>query len=99
VLASFALAAGLAGALVGRFGTRARPTEAALAGLTAALGITLLAALGGELSSLPLLLGAVVVLSGLGTLATWVGARLAQRQPPGDRRRVQRDPTRRATRP
>jgi len=77
VALSFLLACGLAGALVGRFGGRAKTREAACSG---ALGACLgwgLAALGGSLRPWLVALTSLALLVVFGALAAALGARLS----------------------
>jgi hypothetical protein len=74
LLVSYGVAAGLAGALVGRFGGRSRPREAAVSGVLAAFLVTSVAALGGSgLSTLGILL-AMAALAAVGASFGFVGA-------------------------
>lgn len=75
VAISFLLACGLAGALVGRFGGRAKAREAALSGALGAFVAWGIAALGGALRPWPVALISLIVLVGAGAGAAWVGAR------------------------
>ena len=77
VACSFLLASGGAGALVGRFGGKAKAREAALSG---ALGASIgwgLAALGGSLTPWVVALASLAVLVVSGAGAAFVGARIA----------------------
>ncbi|HEY3668076.1 MAG TPA: hypothetical protein VGL19_18865 [Polyangiaceae bacterium] len=76
VAGSFLFACGGAGAMVGRFGGRAKAREAALSGALGALAAWGLAVLGGSLSPWIVALTALVTLVLLGALAAFVGARL-----------------------
>lgn len=73
---SFLIACGGAGALVGRFGGRAKAREAALSGSLGALIGWGLAALGGSLSPWLVALVSLAVLLVFGAVAAFVGARL-----------------------
>jgi hypothetical protein len=76
VALSFLIACGGAGALVGRFGGKARSREAALSGSLGALIGWGLAALGGSLSPWLVALVSLAVLVTFGAGAAFVGARL-----------------------
>ncbi|HEX3773123.1 MAG TPA: hypothetical protein VHV51_01600 [Polyangiaceae bacterium] len=76
VALSFLFACGAAGALVGRFGGRAKTREAALAGALGAFSGWALAALGGALSPWLVALISLLVLLVFGTCAAFVGARI-----------------------
>jgi len=76
VALSFLIACGGAGALVGRFGGRAKAREAALSGSLGALIGWGLAALGGSLSPWLVAVVSLAVLVSLGAGAAFVGARL-----------------------
>ncbi|HEY4105529.1 MAG TPA: hypothetical protein VGM44_16640 [Polyangiaceae bacterium] len=76
VACSFLFACGAAGALVGRFGGRAKTREAALAGALGAFSGWALAALGGALSPWLVALISLLVLVGFGACAAFVGARI-----------------------
>jgi len=76
VASSFLIACTGAGALVGRFGGRAKARSAALSGALGAFGAWGLAALGGSLSPWIVALCALFVLVTLGAFAAFVGARL-----------------------
>ena len=76
VVLSFLIACGGAGAMVGRFGGRAKAREAALSGALGALFGWGLAALGGALSPWIVAASALVVLVTLGASAAFLGARL-----------------------
>jgi len=76
VALSFLIAAGAAGALVGRFGGRAKTREAALSGALGAFIGWGLAALGGPLSPWVVAVTAFFVLVIFGAGAAFVGARL-----------------------
>jgi hypothetical protein len=76
VALSFLLACGAAGALVGRFGGRAKAREAALSGALGAITGWGLAALGGALSPWVVAVTAFFVLVIFGAGAAFVGARL-----------------------
>jgi hypothetical protein len=73
---SFLIACGGAGALVGRFGGKAKAREAALSGSLGALLGWGLAALGGALSPWLVAVVSLAVLLALGAGAAFVGARL-----------------------
>jgi hypothetical protein len=76
VALSFLIACGAAGALVGRFGGRAKAREAALSGALGGFVGWGLAALGGALSPWLVALAALLVLAIFGAGAAFVGARL-----------------------
>jgi hypothetical protein len=76
VALSFLLACGAAGALVGRFGGRAKAREAALSGALGAFSGWGLAALGGALSPWVVAVTSFFVLVIFGAGAAFVGARL-----------------------
>jgi len=76
VAGSFLVACAGAGAMVGRFGGRAKAREAALSGALGAIASWGLAALGGSLSPWIVALTALVVLVLLGAGAAFVAARL-----------------------
>ncbi|HEX7451058.1 MAG TPA: hypothetical protein VF294_02170 [Polyangiaceae bacterium] len=76
VALSFLIACAGAGAMVGRFGGRAKAREAALSGALGAFAGWGLAALGGSLSPWIVALSALFVLVTLGAFAAFVGARL-----------------------
>jgi hypothetical protein len=76
VALSFLIACGGAGALVGRFGGRAKAREAALSGSLGAFIGWGLAALGGSLSPWLVAVVSLAVLVALGGAAAFVGARL-----------------------
>ena len=76
VALSFLIACGGAGALVGRFGGKAKASEAALSGSLGALLGWGLAALGGALSPWLVAVVSLAVLLTLGAGAAFVGARL-----------------------
>jgi hypothetical protein len=74
LLVCYGVSAGVAGALVGRFGGRARQREAAVAGVLAAFLVTSVAALGGSgLSTLGILL-AMAALGAVGASFGFIGA-------------------------
>jgi len=75
VALSFLIACAGAGALVGRFGGKAKAREAALSGSLGAFSGWGLAALGGSLSPWLVALTSLVVLVTLGAAAAFVGAR------------------------
>lgn len=77
VALSFLVACGGAGALVGRFGGRAKAREAAYSGALGAFSGWGLAALGGSLSPWLVAVSALVALVTFGAGAALVGARLA----------------------
>ncbi len=77
VAVSFFGACAGAGALVGRFGGKAKAREAALSGALGAFGAWALAALGGSLSPVVVALSALVVMMAFGAGAAFAGARLA----------------------
>jgi len=77
VALSFLIACGGAGALVGRFGGKAKAREAALSGSLGALLGWGLAALGGALSPWLVAVVSLAVLLTLGAGAAFVGARLS----------------------
>jgi tRNA-(ms[2]io[6]A)-hydroxylase len=83
VLVAFALAAWAAGAVVGRFGLRAGPRTAPLAGALGALLLLLLALGRGGLGSFALLAALTAVLLAAGAGCAWLGARFGQRRRPG----------------
>jgi hypothetical protein len=76
VALSFLIACGAAGALVGRFGGRAKAREAALSGALGGFTGWGLAALGGALSPWLVALASLLVLVTAGAGAAFVGARL-----------------------
>lgn len=76
VACSFLVACAAAGALVGRFGGRAKAREAALSGSLGAFAGWCLAAAGGSLSPWLVALVALVVLVVFGAAAAFVGARV-----------------------
>ena len=76
VALSFVVACAGAGAMVGRFGGRAKVREAALSGALGAFAGWGLAALGGALSPWIVALSALFVLVALGAGSAFVGARL-----------------------
>jgi hypothetical protein len=76
VALSFLVACGAAGALVGRFGGRAKAREAALSGSLGAFTGWGLAAAGGSLTPWLVALASLVVLVALGAGAAFVGARI-----------------------
>jgi hypothetical protein len=76
VALSFLIACTGAGAMVGRFGGRAKAREAALSGALGALAGWGLAALGGSLSPWIVALSSLIVLVALGAGAAFLGARL-----------------------
>jgi len=76
VACSFLLACGLAGALVGRFGGRAKAREAALSGALGAFTGWGIAALGGALTPRLVALISLFVLVSCGAGAAFIGARL-----------------------
>jgi hypothetical protein len=76
VALSFLIACLGGGALVGRFGGKAKAREAALSGALGAFSGWGLAALGGALSPWIVAVSALVVLVTLGASAAFVGARL-----------------------
>ena len=76
VALSFLIASGGAGALVGRFGGRAKAREAALSGSLGGLIGWGLAALGGSLSPWLVALASLAVLVTFGAGAAFLGARL-----------------------
>lgn len=76
VAGSFLLACGLAGALVGRFGGRAKTREAALSGALGAFTGWGIAALGGALTPWLVALISLLVLVSFGAGAAFIGARL-----------------------
>ena len=76
VALSFLIACGGAGALVGRFGGRAKAREAALSGSLGAFIGWGLAALGGSLSPWLVAVASLAVLVTFGAGAAFVGARL-----------------------
>jgi len=76
VVSSFLIACAGAGAMVGRFGGRAKAREAALSGALGAFTGWGLAALGGSLSPWIVALSALFVLVTLGAGSAFVGARL-----------------------
>jgi len=78
VASSFLISCAGAGALVGRFGGKAKAREAALAGSLGALIGWGMAALGGALSPWLVALVSLVVLVSCGAAAAFVGARLIQ---------------------
>jgi hypothetical protein len=75
VALSFLIACGAAGALVGRFGGKAKAREAALSGSLGALAGWGLAALGGSLTPWLVALVSLVVLLVFGAGAAFLGAR------------------------
>lgn len=75
VALSFLLASGAAGALVGRFGGRAKAREAALSGALGAFVGWGLAALGGSLSPWIIAVSSLVVMLIFGAAAAFLGAR------------------------
>jgi len=83
VLSSFVLASLAAGALVGRFGGRSGPREAAMGGALGALAAWGLAALGGTLGPWPVAVSTALVLVVLGALAGGWGAHWGRRKRPG----------------
>jgi hypothetical protein len=76
VALSFLVACGAAGALVGRFGGKAKTREAALSGSLGALAGWGLAALGGSLTPWLVALASLVVLVVFGAGAAFLGARV-----------------------
>ena len=76
VALSFLIACGAAGALVGRFGGKAKAREAAVSGALGAFAGWGLAALGGSLTPWLVALASLAVLVILGAGAAFVGARL-----------------------
>jgi hypothetical protein len=76
VALSFVIACAGAGAMVGRFGGRAKAREAALSGALGAFAGWGLAALGGSLSPWVVAISALFVLVALGAGSAFVGARL-----------------------
>lgn len=83
VFAAFALAAWAAGAVVGRFGLRAKPHTAPSAGALAALVLVLLVLTRGGAGSLPLLAALSAVMLGAGAGFAQLGARFGVRRRPG----------------
>jgi hypothetical protein len=77
VALSFLVACAAAGALVGRFGGKAKAREAALSGSLGALLGWGLAALGGSLSPWLVALASLVLLVAFGAGAAFLGARVA----------------------
>jgi hypothetical protein len=77
VASSFLIACAGAGAMVGRFGGRAKAREAALSGALGAFAGWGLAALGGSLSPWIVALSSLLVLVTLGAFAAFAGARLS----------------------
>jgi len=75
VACSFLLACGLAGALVGRFGGRAKAREAAFSGALGAFVGWSIAALGGALTPWVLALISLIALLSSGAAAAFIGAR------------------------
>jgi hypothetical protein len=75
VACAFLLSCGAAGALVGRFGGRAKAREAALSGALGAFSGWGLAALGGALTPWPVAVTSFFVLVIFGAAAAFVGAR------------------------
>ncbi|MEO6603611.1 MAG: hypothetical protein ABIQ16_27250 [Polyangiaceae bacterium] len=76
VALSFLVACGGAGALVGRFGGKAKAPEAALSGSLGALAGWGLAAMGGSLTPWLVALASLVVLTVFGAGAAYLGARI-----------------------
>lgn len=74
VALSFLAACGAAGALVGRFGGKAKAREAALSGALGALAGWALAALGGSLTPWLVAVSSLIVLVALGAGAAFLGA-------------------------
>lgn len=81
-LLSLAVAAWVAGALVGRFGGRAGQREAVVGGGMGALVAWVLAMLGGALGSWPVALGTALVLVSAGSLAGGLGGRFGRKRRP-----------------
>jgi hypothetical protein len=83
VLAVFALSAWAAGAVVGRFGLRAKRWAAPSAGALGAAAILALALLRGGLGGSVALIAMSVLLIGTGALFARLGARFGERRRPG----------------
>ena len=79
VLGAYAIAAGSAGAFVGRFGRRAGTLAVGLSGASGGAILFALGALGGTLSPWTVAFGAAVALIGGGCLFALLGARLGRR--------------------
>jgi hypothetical protein len=83
VFAAFALSAWAAGAVVGRFGLRAKRWTAPAAGALGAAVILVLASLRGGLGDAVVLISVSVLLLGTGALFAQRGARYGERRRPG----------------
>lgn len=79
VLVAFAISAWTAGAVVGRFGARAKRSTASLGGALGAVILVVITALG-RVGPLVALLGAAVLMSALGALCAEFGARFGRRR-------------------
>jgi hypothetical protein len=82
-LLAFALAAWSAGAVIGRFGLRARSSTAPLAGALGAAVILLLTLARGGLGGVAVLLALSALLLGAGAACALFGARFGERRRPG----------------
>ncbi|MEZ4374126.1 MAG: hypothetical protein R3B07_25115 [Polyangiaceae bacterium] len=82
VFLTLMIATGGAGALVGRFGGRARALHAALSGLAMAVGVGALAVLSGSFPSLLVALLGTLILALVATSSGYVGGRLGVRRRP-----------------
>lgn len=83
VLFAFSLAAGSAGAVIGRFGLRARHSTAPSAGALGAAVILLLTLARGGLGGIAVLVALSLLLLGAGAACAWFGARFGERRRPG----------------
>lgn len=87
VLAAFGVAAWAAGAVVGRFGLRAKRRTAPLSGALGAAALLGLVLLRGGLGGVAPLLAVSALLLGSGAGFAWLGARFGARRRPGVVRR------------
>lgn len=82
LLISLVLATGFAGALVGRFGGRARALHAGGSGLLMAAAVALFTLWAGSFPSLAVALGGIAVLLAVSTLSAWLGGLIGVRRRP-----------------
>ncbi len=82
LLVSLAFATGFAGALVGRFGGRARAVHAGGSGLVMAVAVALFTLWAGSFPSLVVALGGISVLLAVSSLSAWLGGLIGVRRRP-----------------
>lgn len=90
VVLAYVLACLAGGALVGRYGVRARALDAALGGVLAATTAWLVATVGGALQPWSLSVATLIVLTASGGLLAGVAGRFGYRKRPGIRRLLAR---------